>query len=85
MMKTVTNRLEFQLKLPKIINYPPKMSSDVNEQLIYLIELGVHFVFEDEAETDNILEWTIALIKNMMTVLAWKSTIRSSSFMKKKK
>ena len=85
MMKTVTSRLVFQLKLAKIMNCPPKMNSDVTEQLIYLIELGVHFVFEDEAETDNILEWTIALIKNMMTFLACRSIIRSFSFMKKKK
>ena len=85
MMKTVTSRSVFQLRLAKIISYPPKMNSDVTEQLIYLIELGVHFVFADEAETDNISEWTIALIKNMTTYLALRSIIRSSSFMKKKK
>ena len=85
MMKTVTSRSEFQLKLPKIINYPPKTSSDVTEQLIYLIELGVHFVFEDEVETNDIFAWITAQMKDMMIYLAWRLIIRSLSFMRRKR
>ena len=32
------------------------MNSDVTEQLIYLIALGVHFAFEGEAETESGVE-----------------------------
>ena len=85
MMKTVTSRMVFQSELPKINSYPPRMNSEVTEQRIFLIEHGVHFVSEDEVETDNISEWTIVPINNMMTFPAWRLTIRTSSFMKTRK
>ena len=85
MMTTVMSKMVFQSKLPKTNSYPPRMNSEVTEQRIFLIEHGVHFVSEDEVETDNISEWTIAPMNNMMTFHACRLTIRTSSFTKMRK
>ena len=85
MTKTAMSRMVFQSKLQKITNYLPRMNSEVTEQHTFLIEHGVHFVSEDEVETDNISEWTIVPISNMTTFLAWRLTIRTSSYTKMRK